>query len=88
MQKLFSHSACKVWWRLKYYGYRLCWGEVSTSGMRPVTENHEKLNFYHFEAVAALKPPFQSCGALRSRAMFKNDLQREASPLEVILHQG
>ena len=88
MQKPFSHSVCKVWWRLKHYGYRLCGAEVSTSGMRPVTENHEKLNFCHFEAVKPLKPPFQSCGALRSRAMFKYNLQREASALEVILHQG
>ena len=50
--------------------------------------NYEKLNFWHFEAATALKPPFQSCGALRSRAMFKYNLQREASALEVILHQG
>ena len=69
MKKLFSHSACKVWWRLKYYGYRLCRGEVSTSGMRPVTQNHEKSKFCHFQAATALKSPFQSRGALRSRAM-------------------
>ena len=88
MQKLFSHSACKVWWRLKYYGYRLCWAEVSTSGTGPVTENHEKSKFSHFQAATALKPPFRSCGALRSRAMFKYNLQREASALEVILYQS
>ena len=88
MQKLFSHSACKVWWRLKHYGYRLCRGEVSTSGMKPVTENHEKLSFFDFQSATALKPPFQSRGALRSRAMLKYNLQREASALEVILPQG
>ena len=88
MHKLFSHSACKVWWRLKYYGYRLCRGEVSTSGTGPVTENHEKSKFCHFQAALALKRPVESRGALRSRAMFKYSLQREASPLEVILDQG
>ena len=88
MQKPFPHSACKVWWRLKYCGYRLCQGEVSTSEMGPVTQNHEKLKFRHFQAATALKPPSRSCGALRSRAMFKYNLQREASPLEVILDRG
>ena len=32
MQKIFLHSACRVWWLLKSYGYRLCWREVSISG--------------------------------------------------------
>ena len=73
---------------MKYYGCRLCWREVSSSGMGPVTENHEKLKFSHFQAAMALKSRFQSRGALRSRAMFKYNLQREASALEVILHQG
>ena len=56
--------------------------------MRPVTENHEKLKFSYFQAAAALKSPFESARALGSCAMFKYNLQREASALEVILHQG
>ena len=54
----------------------------------PVTENHEKMKFCHFQAATAFKSPLQSRGALRSRAMFKYNLQREAAPLEVILDQG
>ena len=59
-----------------------------TSGMGPVTENHEKLKFCDSYAATALKSPFESARALRSRAMFKHNLQREASALEVILDQG
>ena len=44
-----------------------------------------KIEIFSFSAV---KSPFESARALRSRAMFKYNLQREASALEVILHQG